>query len=247
MAGATVAQAAEVSGSAQAVSVGTALHDKEAYMNQQYSPDTLPKNVLDLVQRSGAKPSNFKRIAIDSKIVIDKVGAAVPMSSENDSLYLNAGHGLVKHLSVSKLNGFEQATVFALSYRGFIDLRSQSVLVGAATMPAFSETTNISHFDAAMEAAHSTYSATQAYSTPGSAPVGVQYECTAGNPYPASQLNPDIAGSAHDVDCQSLNVNGIVTGTVRYSYLEQYGLAIILHTKSVNMETSKTVTSFKAE
>ncbi len=242
-----VAHAADNAAQTQVVSVSSVLHDKEAYLDQQYSPSVLPKGILDTVTQGSVKPVNFKRISINSKILIDKAGSAVPMSTENESLYVNSGRGFVKHLSITKVNGFEQASVFALSYRGFVDLRSQAVMVNATAMPPMLETTSITHFEAGMDGPHFLYNASQGYNTAGSAPATIQYECKAGTPYPAAQIHPDMGGSAHDVDCQSLNGNGIVISTVRYSYLEQYGLAIILHSKSASTETSKTVSSFKAE
>ena len=242
---AVFAQSADISTQNQTTSVAVALHEKDAYLQQQYSPNALPKKVFDTIVQGGARSASFKRISIDSKTVADKAGAAIPISSDTDSIYENAGNGFVRQVNVTKLNGFEQNDFFALSYKGVMDLRAQAISVSATTMPPIAGMISISRFDGAVDGPHFSYVGTDAFNTPGSPSEEVHYECSGGSSYPASQINPAIQGSAHDVECQALNANGIVTGVSRYGYLEKYGFAILMHFKSPNLETSKTVTSFK--
>lgn len=241
------AQNAGLSPQGQTTSVAVALHDKDAYLQQQYSLDALSKKVFDVLAQSGTKAVSFKRISIGSKIVSDKTGVAVPVSYDVDSLYQNAGNGFVSQINVWKLNGFEQSYFFALNYKGLIDLRAQNIPVNATTMPPIGDMLYISHFDGAVDGQHFSYVTGSAFNTPGSPTVESRYNCSAGSSYPASQINPSILGSAHDVECQSLNANGIVAGINRYGYLEKYGFAILMYSKSPSLETSKTVTSFKEE
>ncbi|RCS29136.1 hypothetical protein DEO45_13825 [Rhodanobacter denitrificans] len=241
------AQGVGVSAQNPTNSVAVALHDKDAYLHQQYSPDTLPKNVFDAITQHGAKPVGFKRISIESKVVVDKMGVAVPVSSESESIYENAGNGFVRQVGVTKLNGFEQSYFFALNYRGVMALRAQGISVNATTMPPIADTISVNHIDGSVEGSHFSYAATETTNMPGSATIEVRYDCSAGKSYPASQINPMIQGPAHDVECHSLNVNGVVIGITRYGYLEKYGVAVLIHSKNPSLETSKTVTSFKEE
>lgn len=244
---AVFAQGADVAPQSPTASVAVALHDKNAYLQQQYSPDALPKKIFNVLAQSGGKPASFKRISIGSKFLVDKTGAALPMSSDTDSFYENAGNGFVKQINVVKLNGFEQGYFFELSYKGVITLRGQNIPVNATTMPPISDMIYISHFDGAVDGPRFSYTAASAFNTSNAATVEFRYNCSAGSSYPASQINPAIQGSAHDVGCQILNANGIVVGITRYGYLEKYGFAIFMYSKSPSQETSKTVTSFKEE
>lgn len=228
-------------------SVAVALHDRDAYLQQQYSPDTLPKKVFDAIAQRSAKSVGFKRISIESKVVVDKMGAAVPVSSDAENIYEDAGNGFVRQVAVTKLNGFEQSYFFALDYKGVMALRAQGIPVNATTMPPIASMISINRLDGSAEGSHFSYAATETSGVPGSASIEIRYDCSAGKSYPASQINSMIQGSAHDVECHSLNVNGIVTGIMRYGYLEKYGLAVLIHSKSPSLETSKTVTSFKVE
>ncbi|MBD8880612.1 hypothetical protein IHE49_08960 [Rhodanobacter sp. 7MK24] len=222
-------------------SVAAVLHDKESYLARQFTPEMLPKQLIGAVVRSESGHNDFKRISIDAKVVYDKAGAAVPQAMESSDLYVGAGHGFVKQLVVTKANGFEVSDLFALTYQGLITLSAQTVPANATAMPRIINLSDFQYSDGSISGAHF------GYQIRGGVTEQLRYDCKAGASYPGSQLNPDIQGQAHDVDCQVLNANGIAMSTIRYSYLEKYGLAILMHSKTMVSEFSKTLAHFSAE
>jgi hypothetical protein len=226
-------------------SVAVVLHDQESYLAKHFTPQLLPKKLVDAVVQSDSGHNGYKRISIDAKIVYDKAGAAVPQAAESSELDVDAGRGFVKQLIVTKANGFEVSALFELTYHGMLILSTQSVAANATVMPPISNLSDFQYSDGAISGAHFTYQARTRSN--GGTSAQYRYDCRAGAPYPASQLNPDIQGQAHDVNCQVLNVNGIVVSTMRYSYLEKYGLAIFMHSKTMVSEFSKTLAHFSAE
>lgn len=225
-------------------SVATVLHDEESYLAKQFTPDMLPSKLVDAVVQSDSGHNGYKRINIDARIVFDKAGAAVPQAMESSDLYEDAGHGFVRQLIVTKANGFEISALFELTYHGMFGLRVQTIPVNATAMPRILNLSDFQYSDGSVSGSHLGYQ-TRAGSN-GGALVQLRYDCKAGAPYPASQLNPDIPGQAHDVNCQVLNANGIAVSTMRYSYLEKYGLAILMHSKTMVSEFSKTLAHFSA-
>lgn len=225
-------------------SVAVVLHDKESYLAKQFAPELLPKRLVDAVVQSDSGRNGYKRISIDAKILYDKAGAAVPQALESRDLYVDAGRGFVKQLVVTKANGFEVSALFELTYHGMLSLSAQTISVNATVMPRITNLSDFQYSDGAISGAHFSYQARAELN--GGTSVQVRYDCRAGAPYPASQLNPDIQGQAHDLNCQVLNANGVAMSTMRYSYLEKYGLAIFMHSKTMASEFSKTLAHFSA-
>lgn len=244
---ATGAQAAGMSASTQApstLSVAEVLHNGMAYLDRQFSLETLPQKTVDSIAHVDSGKTGFKRIAVTFKEVFDKAGSAIPMAYDKSSVFVDQGHGVFEQYDVLKTNGFETVSAFSLTYRGLTNLRWQTLSVNATVMPP------ISHIDGfALSAPASAARFSYAYDFRGPTGISVKNdtECKAGASYPASQLNAQIQGAAHDVDCQILNANGIAIGVAHYSYLEQYGIAIQTHMKTTTSEISRTVVSLKVE
>lgn len=232
-------------GDSDNLSVAAVLQNKESYLAKQFTPEMLPKRLVDAVMQSEPGHNGYKRISIDAKVVFDKAGAAVPQAMESSDVYEDAGRGFVRQLVVTKANGFEVSALFALTYHGMLSLRAQTILANAMAMPRILNLADFQYSDGAISGTHF------AYLTRAELSSGVMgqfhYDCKAGASYPASQLNPDIEGQAHDLNCQLLNANGIAVSAERYSYLEKYGLAILMHSKTMVSEFSKTLAHFSAE
>jgi hypothetical protein len=227
-----------------ATSVAAALHNSTAYLDQQFSIDKLPQKMIDGISHVDTGKTGFKRIAVDFKEVFDKVGSAVPMTYDKSSIFVDEGHGIFKQYDVLKTNGFETVSAFILSYRGLTNLRWQTLSVNATAMPPIYQLENFT-----LSAPASAASFSYVYDFRGSTAVLAKNdtECKAGAVYPASQLNSEIQGTVHDVDCQILNTNGIAIGVEHYSYLDKYGIAIQTHLKTTTSEISRTVVSLKME
>jgi len=241
------AQAAGMNATIQAQSapsVAEVLHNSMAYLDQQFPIDKLPQKMIDSISHVDTGKTGFKRITVNFKEVFDKAGSAIPMAYDKSSIVVDQGHGIFKQYDELKTNGFETVSAFLLTYRGLTNLRWQTLSVNATVMPPIN---HIDGFALSAPASAARFSYTYDFRGPTGISVKNDTECKAGASYPASQLNSEIQGAAHDVDCQILNANGIAIGTAHYSYLEQYGIAIQTHMKTTTSEISRTVVSLKVE
>lgn len=230
-----------------APSVSTVFQDKQSYLAQRFTVGFLPKVVQDYLAQMGTAPVSFDRILLTQKTSVTKSGADAPTQYVNVVTYENAGHGLVRSINTLQNNGFDISVYFDLTYRGIFPMRGQKFATSSTTWPFMTETKQIARLDTDFTAPHINYTYRNGFSGRTVVSDPMQIDCTAGQSFSASTLNPSIGGMAHELHCQWQNGNGVVTTTSTYIYLEQYGVAFVAHAKNPTSEVSVTIDTFKAE
>jgi hypothetical protein len=230
-----------------APSVSTVFQDKQAYLAQHFTVSYLPQSVQDSLTQMGSAPVSFDRLLMTQKTTSTKPGSETPTHYVNVVVIENAGNGLVRSVNTLQDNGFDISTYFDLSYRGMFPLRIQKFATSSATWPVMLEAKQIGHLDADFNAPHLNYTYRNGFSGRTLMSNPMQINCTPGERYSASIINPSIEGMARDLNCQWQNGNGVVTGTGTYVYLEKYGTTLIKQMKSSTSDISVAIETFKAE
>ncbi|HTV86995.1 MAG TPA: hypothetical protein VME63_16465 [Dyella sp.] len=221
--------------------------DKQAYMEQYFSPDVLPDQVTRTLATADAKPVSFSRLMVTSHRRVFANSGQAPTAYEDRTEYENAGNGLVRMMVTVQSNGFDVSTDFSLSYRAYIGLLLQAVPSSTFSLPPVIEARSVEHFDPVMSSDNMNYAFHSGYVGNSRASSPYQMHCQAGRSYSAAVINASIRGMARQMQCQITNTNGIITQSRTYGYLEQYGVAIMLHSKTAANEQNVDVTDFKVE
>jgi outer membrane murein-binding lipoprotein Lpp len=223
-----------LSGCAPMTKVKDVMADKQAFMNENFSPDKLSKEVAQTVNAADQGPLGFHKMVFHLDWRVNDDDKNKTMVIQQVATYSNVGRGLVQEQMDNQRNGVPMFEMYELSYRGFIGLKYQTMNVGAAVAAFPYEIKSFQHFDPVGQPGASGGLDYQ-YKTG----TGVQFmnfragrdTCKFGAEYPASKINEQLAGSARDLECVDFNSNGVKAHTVRYAYLDKYGLAVSLHTE----------------
>jgi hypothetical protein len=221
--------------------------DKNAYLEQNFSPSVLPEEVQKAVEAADSRSVPFARITVTSKLKSFSNASSTPVDYVNQSVYENAGNGLVRMMVTVQSNGFDVSTDFSLSYRAYVGLMTQNVLSTAYSLPPVTEVRSVDHFDPVMSSDTMNYSLHSGYVGNSRISSPFQLHCQAGRSYAATVIHQNIQGTVREMDCQLTNSNGVVTQIRKYAYLEHYGIAITLHSKTPANEQNVEITDFKAE
>lgn len=146
---------------------------------------------------------------------------------------VDGGNGLVQTMTELSSNEVLYGRIHSLSYRGLIDLRWQNVQLANPGASQVYEVKNASRFDALptglnQEFAYEFQSGAEAQSTNFQTS---QRHCKSIRTLPASQLHQKLPGQATELECSQRNNNG-APNTSRWMLLEDYGVAILVESKS---------------
>jgi hypothetical protein len=217
------------------------------YFSQHFSADALTPDVKNAVVNANLDPVSFNRIVLHTR---DQVTTTGPGNSGGvytvEVTIENAGHGLVRRKESAQSRGAAAATRLDLMYRGYFPFMTQNVPADKSTISPVIEARKVLRFDTKTDG-HISFvylygAAEQAtFADPG------QVICDSGKRYSASQLNASIQGQAVELDCQSIDNNGMVTNKLTFAYLEKYGVALTLRMQSQGNSLDSTVTDFTVQ
>jgi hypothetical protein len=221
--------------------------DRNAYMEQYFSPSVLPEQLRKALEAADSKPVSFSRITFTSRRKVFSDTGQVPVTYLDQAVYQNAGNGLVQMMVTVQSNGFDISTSFSLSYRGYVGLLLQNVPSTAYSLPPVIQVRSVEHFEPVMSSNSMSYAFHSGYVGNSRIYSPYQMYCHAGRSYSGTVINGNIQGSVREMECQITNANGVVTQTRTYGYLEQYGVALTLHSKTPANQENMEVTDFKVE
>src|SRR6185312_3465896 len=211
-----------LSGCAPMTKVKDVLADKQAYMDANFSPDKLAKEVIQTVNAADHGPIEFRKMVIHLDWQLNDDDKNKTVSLEQVVSYRNVGGSLVQMQVEDSRNGVPMTQNYQLSYRGIVGLKSQSLNVGAAMTGFAFELKSFQHFDAV---GRPSASGMLDYHYKSGSTVQImnfhdgRSTCKVGPDYPAAKISAQLLGDARDLDCIVYNSNGVKTSSSRAAYL----------------------------
>lgn len=242
------AVASLLSGCIQPVQVKNVQEDKSGYLNSHFSPSDLPEHVRQTISEADSSPLHFKRIVYHSTWTLNVDDKNKTTTMDESSTVTNAGGGLVELLSESSRNGVPVSQLYMLSYRNLVPLKAQTMNLSANIAPMLMEVKDFKHFDP-ITSLRSGLEYDFQYGT--SVQIMNFHDgrttCVRGDAQPASDVYASLSGEAWGVVCTEYNANGVMRGKRSYVYLENYGIAINVHSEFSTGVSNAKITSITIE
>ena len=235
-----------VAGCAPMTKVKDVQLDRQAYMNANFSPDKLNKDIVRTVSSADPGPLGFQKMVFHLNWQLNDDDKNKMVAFEQEVSYSNAGGSLVQSRVDDSRNGVTINENYSLSYRGVLSLMSQFMNLNAVAAAPVSELKSLQHFDAATRpksAGQLDYQYKLGFAAQLMNFREGRNTCQVGPDYAASKLNAQLAGDAHDLDCVAYNGNGVKVHSTRFAYLDKYGVAIVTHTEYAAGISDATVAS----
>ncbi|GLQ96955.1 hypothetical protein [Dyella mobilis] len=233
-----------VAGTAGAVSPQSS--DAPNYFTKHFSTDALADAVKSAVTDAHLAPVSFHHIVVHTRDQVTTSGQGSPTTYTVTMMLEDAGQGLIRRTQAVQSHEGNTVTRFDLTYRGYFPFLSQSIPASANALPPVIETRKVMRFDTHVDGHFSFVylfgpSGQATFADPG------QVICDSGKSYAAAQVSPAIQGQALELNCQTIDNNGITTGKTRFAYLEKYGVALMLHTQNPESSLDSAIVDFTVE
>lgn len=227
--------------------VKSIMQDTDGYASRQFTPYMLPAEVRSAIVNMDAATAGFGRLVVEVRTTTKKIGSADVSEFDGHWVVENQGNGLMRSVETLSANGIPVHVTMNLTYRNILNLRSQQVQLDQTYAPRIAQVSTVSHFDAVSSGlGQLNYAVTNMYEGLPRASADSQTRCTFGAAFNAAELNPKIAGSARNFDCEFLNRNGVTTSRLHYAYLDKYGIAMLLDRENSTSHITFKITDFKA-
>jgi hypothetical protein len=227
--------------------VKSIMQDVDGYESRHFSSFALPAEVRNAVVNMDSSPAGFGRMVMDVRTKNRKIGSTDVAEFDGHWVVENQGNGMMRSVETMSANGIAVNMTLNLTYRNIVNLRSQFVQLDQTYAPRIVQTTAVSHFDAVPSGySQLSYGLTEIYEGLPSVAVDSQTKCTFGAAFNAADLNPNIGGSARNLDCEFINRNGVTTSRMHYAYLDKYGIAILLDRENSTAHITFAITGFSA-
>lgn len=220
--------------------------EAQSYFSKHFSADVLSADVKAAVVRANLAPVSFNKITLHTRDQATSGGQGSPATYTVTMVLENAGNGLLRRITSVQGHDGNTMTRLDLMYRGYFPFLTQSIPANANALPPMMETRKVMRFDTRTDG-HINF--TYLYGLSGQATFADpgQVICDSGKTYSASELNPAIQGQALELNCQNVDTNGMVTGKMKFAYLEKYAVAVMIHTQSTDSSLDSTIVDFTAQ
>lgn len=218
------------------VQVKDVLADQSGFLQSHFSADKIPPAVRSAIAAADNGPLGFQRMELKFAWTWNDGSKAAPEHSDQQTTIINAGGSLVQELTQNSRNGIPVNQRDHLGYRGLFSLLTQDFAMNAKNGSWTFAVADLRHFDALTPAASKlTYEYDLGIVGGSVKPSPHRVSCDVGAPYPATRVFATFQGSARDLDCESYNSYGALSGKSKYVYLQQYGVALELHYASTKL------------
>lgn len=237
-----------LSGCAPMTKVKDVQADTQAYMNANFLPDKLDKDVAQTINSADPGPLAFHKITFQFDWQVNDDDKNKMQAFNQQLSYTNVGGSLVQEKVDNSRNGMPMNADYSISYRGVLSLMSQNINLNATIAGTTFKLKSLQHFDAATRPASAgqlDYQYTLGFSGQLMNFTAGRTTCTVGTDYPATKINAQLAGEAHDLDCAVYNSNGVKVHSTRYAFLDKYGVGIVTHTEYASGISDAKLTSFR--
>jgi hypothetical protein len=216
------------------------------YFTQHFSTSALAAAVKDAVIDAHLSPAPFHRLIVHTRDQVTTSGEAKPASYTSVMVLEDAGQGLIRRTQAVQSQDDNTVTRFDLTYRGYFPFLSQTIPSSANALPPTVEARKVIRFDTHTDGHFSFVYLYGPSGQPTFADPG-QVICDSGKRHAAAEVSPAIQGQALELNCQTVDNNGIVTDKAKLAYLEKYGVALILHTQNPESALDSTIVDFTVE
>jgi hypothetical protein len=205
--------------------------DKMGYLKSRFSTGVINKSVLETVTKADNASVNFSKLVFTIiPHIVKSQSTVTPPDYRTTLTYISIGGPFVDTLEELSSNGFPTTQTFFLTYRGILNLETQSVTLSAKDAPPDYTVKNLKEFSALAIADAGVGSFEWRYQNAPHIQLmnfkDTYFHCTYGAVYPASKINAQLKGNAQDLDCEIRNDNNIVTDHSTRSVLQYYGISI---------------------
>ncbi|WP_147293180.1 hypothetical protein [Dyella monticola] len=243
-----VAATSLLSGCINNVQVKDVQQDKAGFLASHFSPSSLSTGVYKTITDADSGQMKFKRIVYQLNWDNDVENKDKTYKTSETYTLTNVGNGLVEVMSENSRNGVPFSQDYQLSYRNLITIKGQSMNLGANIAPMEMEMKSFEHFDP-ISSFRSGLEYKYKYGT--SAQI-MNYRdghtsCERGDAQPASELNATLSGEAWTISCHFFNQNDVLQSTVKFAYLENYGITVAEHVQSSASVNESKIASFTVE
>lgn len=220
-----------LSGCATPPQVKQVLGDREAYLRNNFSPETLPEPVRSEVSSKDSGGFPYSRMVVNlSWTMTSDDDKERHVKSQDVVTFVNAGGPFLEEMHEASRNGVPTLQRFSTSYRGILVLKTEALNVGSTLAGMTFVAKGFKQFDPlrvdvakSIEYAYSSGTTVQLMNFRDS-----RNSCIIGDSYPASRANAAFEGDAQEIDCTNYNTNGVMSGKSHYVFLKKYGTAILV-------------------
>ena len=202
--------------------------NKSDYMQSHFAVTDIPQEVASTLAAADPTPMGFHKMELTLSLTVSRTSDNQVNHFVNTATYTAAGGPYVQILDVLNNNGVPFQEDYSLTYRGLLYLRTQQVQLNALNSNQIFAIHSLEPIG------------TWPAGGPGAGDVHFRFEqgfsqqimnfqsgglsCEFGSVFPASQLNPALAGSAQRLRCTAVNDNGVVISHSEEAWLMQYGI-----------------------
>ncbi|WP_336236034.1 hypothetical protein [Achromobacter dolens] len=248
---AVLAAVTVLAGCAQPVSTREVALNADAYTARTLLPDTLPPAVRARLPAAGTQPMGFRALRMTGTqhtVGIDHVA----VDSEYELTFHNdRDDGTLRSIYIGKLNGLPVNYVLALNYRSLALLIHQAGGFKAAQVSPRWMARDIQQWPGDVlanppENARFTLESEGGWEGRRTGPRQT-LTCASGTDYPANQVHERIPGQAIDLDCVETNESGLSVRKLRYAFLRQLGVALVVESTTPRARTTTTIDTLRME
>ncbi len=221
---------------------------REDYLDQEFSPGRLPPAVAQSLSGLDRTPLRFRRMVVTVAPQLESHGnAGARTDYRNTFTLIDAGNGLVQTVDQRSQNDTPTAQTYALTYRGFLPLRSQELAPDGSTTSPVLATQSYSRIDPFEPATTShkeiEFDSQTAYVQPAASPGGSsgtsKLICKWGAVHPAADIFSKFSGDARDLECRTFDQNGAQASRSKQAYLIDYGIALVTRTRNQQLQVGQ--------
>jgi hypothetical protein len=201
--------------------------DPMGYLASKFSGQSISQSLAKKLPAENA-PMAFKRLNMTLESTVEHSDGKT-VTSQKKSTYINLGNGLVQILHEYSNNNIPYTQYYELSYKGIMDVRSQSVLLSRANTNFLIEMKDASRFDKFTDKPDREYVYDYLYGTDMQLAnfSSAKRTCKVAKTFAASTLNAKLTGEASDLNCETYS-NNVVQSRVKLVYLKDLDMAILM-------------------
>jgi hypothetical protein len=213
--------------------------DKPGYLAKTFSLQSVPTGVAAAIKAKDAGPLAFHKITLSVTPVFEGAAAgSTPQHYHVTLTLINAGGPFVQALEEMTSNGIATREDYAISYRNFLAVRAQTLLLSRTDSNFVMEIKSLDNFTPLAATAAAKGDVDMRYGWGNQIQMAnipnLAMHCQYGEHYPAAKLNPKFAGDAQDLKCESLNSNGVVVSHTVRAFLAQYGITVMTRNQTAS-------------
>ncbi|MBS0430097.1 MAG: hypothetical protein JSR41_22660 [Proteobacteria bacterium] len=225
--------------------------DFNGFLAKEYTVAYPPAALRAKLTEVGLKPKNgIKEISMKMTLRQSGVGEQTPKVSPFDVKLVNLGDGFYREVRELRNNGFLTARFVYLSWAGFFQLKSDTIIKGDTFPVAYGEVKDVAPFrfsPGTMKVGEKFVAESKFGNRPQAFNFSTEtMECVAEKIAPASTVNAKISGNAIWLGCGTKNDKGFETKK-KSVYLIDYALAIPLEFRSPTRTQDYEITDFSAQ